>query len=249
MSLEVSDTFREIVLTTEGTRSVKEVLFITDTKSSLAFDHEARVAILNILARGIKDTCTSVQYDEETEARIEMKKKITRYALSVIEIVKMSKDHKDLIDLTRNQIYHHLGVMIDSGIIEKYGTVQTGKRFTDYYRRSAKSYVLTLETPNYGDEFLRKYEANRLDKLLSMFTLKLSAKQKKELLNLRVKIQKLQDKWRPMIAQMTQDDVTDREVIQFYHWLLDMYSLTSSEYIEIGKSIAEILFPDSMEDL
>ncbi|MGY5852418.1 MAG: hypothetical protein RTU92_02500 [Candidatus Thorarchaeota archaeon] len=247
MSEDMPDLFRDIVLTPEGESPIKEVMFITDEKSARAFDHEARIAILTILARGTKDKSTSVQYDQESDVRTETTKKVVRTALSVIEIVKMSKKYDDVMSLTRNQIYHHFPVMIDSGIIVKHGTVQTGNRFTDYYRRTAISYVLTLETPDYGDDFLRKIESDNLDKLLSMFKLSLDNSQQKELLELRVKMQKLQDRWRPLIAKMAQDDVTDREIIRFYHWLLDIYSLKNPEYIELGKSIAKILFPEALE--
>ncbi|NHI84244.1 MAG: hypothetical protein EAX81_08080 [Candidatus Thorarchaeota archaeon] len=248
MLVDMPDTLREIVLTPAGKQPMKEVMFITDPDSGLAFDHKARIAILTILARGVPDTSTTVEYDQATDVTTETRRKTVRYALSVIEIMKMSNEYEGFKKLTRNQIYHHLQVMIDSGVIVKHGTVQNGNRFTDYYRRTAKNFVLTLETPSYGAEFLKDHESKRLEGLLSMFAFKLNRSQKEKLLELRIKTQKLQDKWRPMIAKLTQDDVADQEVICFYHWLVDVYSLTCPEYIELGRNVAAILFPHSLED-
>jgi hypothetical protein len=244
---QVFDSILNIELSEDAEASQRQAMFITNLKTANEFEHPVRIAILTIMRQGIPDTSTTESVDERTGERIIVRKPVTRNALSVNEIVNMSKEHADVQELTRNMVNHHLPRMVEIGFVRRYGTLRTGKRTTDYYQRVAKQYVVTMETPHLGSEFLLTQETQRIDRTLQTFRIDLSKLEKKELADLLVKCEILKDKWRKDIAALVRDDVTEPEVVNMYHWLLDAYATGSKEYMQLFSRIREILFKDGLE--
>jgi len=242
----VSDSIADIELSEEAEAAQRQAMFITDLNTANEFEHPARIAILTIMRRGIPDTLTTESVDQRTGERIIVRKPVTRNALSVNEIVNMSKEHADVQELTRNMVNHHLPRMVEIGFVQRYGTLRTGKRTTDYYQRVAKQYVVTMETPHFGSEFLLAQETLRIDRTLQIFKIDLGESEKKELVDLLVKCELLKDKWRKDIAALVRDDVTEPEVVNMYHWLLDAYATGSKEYMQLFNRIREILFKNGL---
>jgi hypothetical protein len=243
----ISDSISGIELSENAEAAQREAFFITDLNTANEFEHPARIAILTIMWRGIPDTSTTESVDDRTGERIIIRKPVTRNALSVNEIVNMSKEHPDIQELTRNMVNHHLPRMIEAGFVRRYGTLRTGKRTTEYYQRVARQYVLTMETPHFGSEFLLTQESLRIDRTLQAFKIDLAEAEKKELVDLLVKCELLKDKWRKDIAALVREDVTEPEVVNMYHWLLDAYATGSREYAQLFNRIREILFKDNLE--
>lgn len=237
----------KIKLTKAGKRPQRGAIFITDYQLAIEFEQEPRLTISQILGRGIPDFIVETLVDNKTGVRTIKEIPTTRYALSVSEIVDLSKEYKDLQPVTRNQVNHHLRRLEELGFIHKYGTLWVGKRAIDYYRRSSKYVVVTMETPYYDEDFLLDREGKRMDKTLGVFDIKLNANDRKEVARLLTKSELLKDSWRAMIADLVKEDVTDPEVVNMYHWLLDAYAMGNDEYIEIWRKIRKILFGDETE--
>lgn len=247
MSDLVFDSIADIELSEDAKATQRQAMFITDLNTATEFEQPVRIAILAIMRQGIPDTSTTESVDESTGERIVVRKPVTRNALSVNEIVNMSKEHADVQRLTRNMVNHHLRRMVEMGFVRRYGALRTGKRTTDYYQRVAKQYIVTMETPHFGSEFLLKQETQRIDRTLQTFKIDLGESEKEELVDLLVKVELLKDKWRKDIAALVRDDVTEPEVVNMYHWLLDVYATGSREHMELFSRIREILFKDGLE--
>ena len=247
MNDPVFDSIVDIELSEDAKAARRQAMFITDLNTATEFEHPVRITILTIMRRGIPDTSTTESVDERTGERIIVRKPVTRNALSVNEIVNMSKEHADIQGLTRNMVNHHLPRMVEMGFVRRYGTLRTGKRTTGYFQRVAKQYVVTMETPHFGSKFLLTQETLRIDRTLQAFKIDLGESEKKELADLLVKCELLKDKWRKNIAALIRDDVTEPEVVNMYHWLLDAYATGSKEYMQLFSRIREILFKDSLE--
>ncbi|MDF1538542.1 MAG: hypothetical protein P1Q69_06535 [Candidatus Thorarchaeota archaeon] len=245
--MQIGDSIKGIKITKEGKREQKQAVFLTDPQKAIELDHPVRRAIIQILSRGIPDRITVQSTDPLTNELALERVRIERDILSVTEIVRMSEEHLDILTITRNQVNHHLQKMIDEEFLIHFGTLTTGKRTTDYYRRVAKQYVITMETPNLGEDFLRKRETGRLQRTLGLFNIELSKEEINELIEIRVKLELMQDKWRTKIAGMIQNDVTDPEITDTYHWMLEAYSIGSDEYLKLFRRFREILFGE-MED-
>ena len=108
MTEDITDTLEGIQLTKEAQKPINEYEFVSDKNRAKELDDTARLAILQILRRGIDDTKTTTTKDEATGDTIIRQREVKRTALSVVEIVKMSQEHKDLEEITKNQVYHHL---------------------------------------------------------------------------------------------------------------------------------------------
>ncbi len=242
MDAQLGDSITGIEVTREGAVLQKEALFLTDSEKALELDHPVRRAIIAILGRGIPDRITIEKTDQVTKEKVRERVPINRDIMSITEIVKMSEEHLDIINLTRNQVNHHLPKMIDEGFLIHFGTLTTGDRTTAFYRRAAKQYVVTMETPNLGADFLREREQKRLSHSLNLFDLELSKEEVTELIDLRVKVELLQDKWRTKIASLIKKDVTEPEIVSIYHWMLEAYSIGSDEYVKLLRRFREILF-------
>ena len=246
MNDPVFDSIADIELSQDAEAAQRQAMFITDLNTATEFEHPVRIAILTIMRRGTPDTSTTESVDERTGERITIRKPVTRNALSVNEIVNMSREHADVQELTRNMVNHHLPRMVKNGFVRRYGTLKTGKRTTDYYHRVAKQYVLTMETPHFGSEYLLTQETLRIDRTLQTFKIDLGESEKKELIDLLVKCELLKDKWRKDIAALVRDDITEPEVVNMYHWLLDAYAIGSTEYMQLFSRIREILFKNGL---
>ncbi|MFX1577834.1 MAG: hypothetical protein ACFFCF_11795, partial [Promethearchaeota archaeon] len=114
------DTIRNIRKTTEGKKPAKEILFITDSDMAQALDDPAKLEIILILGKGVEDSHTVEESNEATGETVIRRWPVQRYALSVSEIVKQSKQ-VGVAGLTRNQVYHHLPGLIDAGYVIKFG--------------------------------------------------------------------------------------------------------------------------------
>jgi DNA-binding PadR family transcriptional regulator len=142
-------------------------------------------------------------------------------------------------------VYHHLPILEKAGYVIKYGTVTTGKRTTDYYRRTAKGFMLTKGAWGTEEKRIREKIEGYTFKMLEAFNLRLSKEQREELLELSVKRAKMQHEWRTKIAEMVSLDVANKEILSMYEMLLDYYSVGSKEYMDIIYRIREILFPEN----
>ena len=248
MNAQLPKSISEIKVTKKGKEPQDGAIFITDIQLATEFEQEPRLTISQILGRGTSDFIVEASVDEQTGVRTTMEIPTTRYAMSVSEIVEMSKKHKDLQSVTRNQVNHHIRRMEELGFIHKYGTLWVGKRAIDYYRRSSKFVVVTMETPYFDRDFLLDREGKRMDKTLGVFNIKLNARARKEVVKLLTKSELLKDSWRGMIADLVRDDVTNPEVVNMYHWLLDAYAMGNAEYIEIWRKIRMIIFGEKSEE-
>lgn len=247
MDAVIPNSISEIKPTEAGAKPQSGAIFITDYQLATEFEQEPRLTISQILGRGISDVVIETSVDEETGVRTTREIPTTRYALSVSEIVELSKKHEDIQSVTRNQVNHHLRRLEELGFIHKYGTLWVGKRAIDYYRRTSKYVVVTMATPHYDEDFLRDREGKRMETTLGIFNIKLNARDRKKVVELLTKSEILKDSWRGMIADLVRDDVTDPEVVHMYHWLLDAYAMGNEEYVEIWREIRKILFGDKSE--
>jgi hypothetical protein len=242
MELEMPDTLTGIKLTAAGKSDQKQVIFITDLDIATELEHPVRMAIIKILSRGISDKITVKSVDAKTRTTTTTEKPVQRNALTVIEIVKLSEAHDDIETLTRNQINHHIPKMVKLGFVHKFGTLTTGKRKTNYYRRSAKQFVVTMGTPYYSEEWLERRETERLERTLRAFDIELNSKEKADLAYLLTKSELLKDKWRAKIADLAKGDLTDPKMVDMYHWLIDAYAMGNQEYLDIHQKIRDLLF-------
>jgi DNA-binding transcriptional ArsR family regulator len=238
------DTLVGIKLTTDGKKPQKQAIFITDLEEAKIIEHPVRMAIIAILNKGIMDNITTKFVDPTSNASTVTTTPTQRNILSVIEIVKVSKEHDDILTLTRNQVNHHLSKLVEKKFVHRYGTVTTGKRITHYYRRAAKQYVVTMETPYYNKKWLEQRESARLEQTLNAFDINLTKKEKSELAKLLTRSELLKDNWRSKIADLARGDVTEPNITDMYHWLIDAYAMGSQEYLDIHRRIREILFQE-----
>ncbi len=241
---ENTDTLKGIVLTGEGKVKPKEVEFVKDNKRAKEIDEPVRLQILQILRNGIEDTQTTEEYNEETGERIIRERTVRRNIMSVVEIVKLSPTCDGCKPLTKNQIYHHLPILEKAGYIIKYGTVTTGKRTTDYYRRTAGGFVVTTELRHMDIKTIKKKTADFIDRTERVFDIDITDIQKEKLVKLQMRIMELEYENRQKIAEMIRGDVADEEVLGAYDWLIHLYAIGNDEYVSVQKEVRSIIFPD-----
>ncbi|MFW9957593.1 MAG: hypothetical protein ACFFCT_05945 [Candidatus Odinarchaeota archaeon] len=244
MGDEITDGLKGIVLTNEGKQPQREIVFITDEERATILDEPVRYHILQVLREGIDDTLTTESVDGNGDKIIRVRD-VKRNALSVIEIVKLSTEccGPD-IEISKNQVYHHLPTLEKGGYVIKYGTVTTGKRTTDYWRRTAMGFVLTKGEWTGGGVTISKKMGPLVETMLQSFDLKIPEEKHKELLELMTKQVVMQSAWRTRIAELVKGDVADKKVLEIYGTLLDYYAAGSKEYVEVVTKIREILFPN-----
>lgn len=242
---EISDSLEGIVLTKEGKEPQKEIVFVTNEEVAEVLDEPVRYNILQTLRKGVEDTLTTKTVDKETSDTIIRQKIVRRDVLSVVEIVKQSPECCiQGEEITKNQVYHHLPKLIEYGYVIKYGTVTKGKRSTDYYRRTARGFMLTTGAWGTEEKRIREKLEGFTDKMLETFNLKIPKEQREELIELSIKRAKMQHTWRTKIANMVNLDIATKETLSMYEMLLDYYSVGSKEYMDIINRIREILFPN-----
>ncbi len=240
-----TDTLKEIALTKEGKKPQKEIEIVYDKQRCDELAELVRFQILQVLRQGIDDTQTTEDFNEETNERIIRQKIVKRNIMSVVEIVRSSTKSDCCEVITKNQLYHHLPKLIESGYVIKYGTVTTGKRTTDYYRRTAKGFMLLGADPSADEEKIKRKISEGREKIASTFDLDISPESGNELSELWMKSTLLQMEHRGKIAKMIRGDVADSEVMELFELILNIYSMGSDEYVQIQKRMQEILFSDS----
>lgn len=232
-----------IQLTPEGKKPQKELEFITDEKRAAVFSEPARRQMIAVLRNGIDDEITTEEFNKETNERIIRKRNVKRYAMSVVEIVKASAELPKSEGLTKNQVYHHLPALIEAGLVIKYGTVTTGKRTTDYYRRTARGFVIAASTGT-NEKEIRKEITEKCDRMSRVFHLDIPEGRKDELIDLCMKADMLSTSWTAKIGERIMEDVADPEILEMYRWLMEIYAIGSPEYMDYAKKIRKILFPN-----
>ncbi len=254
MNDEITDTFqieeeekddKKFEITEEGKKPQDEIIFVRDEERAETLDDPVRYAIITVLKRGVPDTKTTKTTDEATGDTIIRQRDVTRYALSVVEIVKKSGVHEDIEDITKNQVYHHLPKLIDAGFIIKFGTITTGKRTTDYYRRTAKGFVLTTGMLMHDEKHMRKKLSKYTERMMKVFDLDLTEEQQKMLEDLRYKIFMMQYDGRSKVAAKIKGDIADKEVLDMYEFLIHIHAIRNDEYVDLHKQITKLIFPDT----
>lgn len=248
MSNEITDGLEGIVLTEEAKRPQEEIVFITDEERAEILNDTVRLQILQVLREGIDDTLTTKTVDPNTGDNITREREVKRDIMSVLEIVKRSKECCGPDDqVSKNQVYHHLPKLESGGFVVKYGTITTGEkggRTTDYYRRTARGFVLATGFSTAHDKAIEKKTIHWVESMLESFDLDVPNEKKERLIELTNKRVRMQSKWRRKIAELVKVDVADKEVLEIYGTLLDYYSMGSDEYMEVLQDIRKILFSD-----
>ena len=245
IATEITDSLEGIVLTKEGKEPQRELVFITNEEVADVLDESVRFNILQTLRKGVEDTLTTRTTDEETGDTIIRQKIVKRNVLSVVEIVKQSPEGcVQGEEITKNQVYHHLPKLIEYDYVIRYGTVTKGKRSTDYYRRTAKGFMLTTGAWGTEEKRIREKLEGFTDKMLDTFNIEVSNEKREELLELSVKRAQMQHEWRTKIAEMVNLDIATKETLSMYEMLLDYYSIGSKEYMDAIYKIRAILFPE-----
>ena len=244
MTDETPDSLKGIELTKEAKKPVKEIEFIADEALAKEIDDPVRLAILQIIRKGIPDIHTTESIDKETGDKIIRQREVKRDALSVVEIVKLSSDIKDYEPVTKNQVYHHLPKLIEAGFIIKFGTKKTGDRTTDYYARTAKGFVVTSTTTAFDEKHLRIKSEEHIKNILTNFDIQMTEEEQKEFVELSYKLFMTQLDARGKISKMIKVDVADKKVLYMYDFLLEMYSLGSNEYVELYRKMRKLLFKE-----
>ncbi|TFG12993.1 hypothetical protein EU537_07640 [Candidatus Thorarchaeota archaeon] len=245
LNADIPDSLEGIELTEEGKGPQEEIVFIKDPERAAELDDSARLSILRVLREGIPDTVTSKRRDEKTGDLIIRQREIQRHALSVVEIVKQSKKVEGAEEVTKNQVYHHLPKLIDANYVVKYGTVTTGKRTTDYYRRTAKGFVVTTGMLDADEKVLKKKSRNYVEKITQKFDIELTEEQQKELANLLLQKYKLEMQPRREVANLIRGDLADKELLDLYEFLIEIQSLGQEAYIDLHRRMREIIFSNN----
>jgi hypothetical protein len=225
---------------------INEIVFVNDPERAEILDDQVRYMIIQVLRRGIDDTTTTRDVDSETGERIIRQRDVKRTALSVVEMVKLSESYDDIENITKNQVYHHLPKLIEGGFVVKFGTVTTGKRTTDYYRRTAKGFVLTVGDFVIDQKLMKKKSGHYIDMYAKVFDIDLSVADKKELADLMVESMRVEQQGRSKIGQLIKGDVADKKVLSMYEDLVRLYAMGDDEWYKIQKRIREILLPKGL---
>jgi hypothetical protein len=238
-----TDTLRGIKLTKEGKKAIKEIDYVKDSKRADILQEYGRDAILAILRKGIPDTMTTKEIDEKTgKVKVEVKTHLTRHALSIVELAKLSNDSTYVKKpITKSQVIHHLPIMIENGYVIKYGTLKTGKRSTDYYRRTSEIFLF-FDMPGMGDEELKEFFNNEFDRIEEVYGLPITKSDRKELLPLYYKEYSIEQEAREHLVKRARTDIARGSDIDLHHRLCELYSFKFEEWIEVRKRIREIIF-------
>jgi DNA-binding transcriptional ArsR family regulator len=238
--LAQTDTIRDIQLTEEGKKPPKKVDFVYGEDRVKILHDPVRLLILQILRDGIEDILTEESFDESTGVHLTKKQTVKRQILSVHEIIKASKKSDSYDELTKNQIYHHLPLLVDGGFVAKHGIVTKGKRSTDYYRRTAGNFVtfgLHYDPEKYSPAIRKEIEET-----LPVFKLDLSKDEKKTLTELVVHAEVMRLKWAGKIEDLVVEDIADNKPIEMFERLLWIYATGNKEFLETLSEIRSLIF-------
>jgi len=234
-----TDTIREIELTELGKKPLRKIDFVHGEKRVQILHNPARLLILQILRDGVDDTLTEESFDKNTQILHTKRQVVKRHALSVLEIIKISKN--DSYDtLTKNQIYHHLPLLEEGGFVVKHGIVTKGKRKTDYYRRTAENFI------TYGLHFDPEKYSKAIKKdiasALPVFEFNLSKEETQELAELLVNAEVMRLKWAPMVENLVIDDIADDKLVEMFDRFLWIYSIGQNDFLQVISEIRSLVF-------
>ncbi|MHA2207790.1 MAG: hypothetical protein ACXABV_01345 [Candidatus Thorarchaeota archaeon] len=246
---EITDALTGIKAPEETSRfpdPMNEIVFVNDPEKAEILDEQVRYMIIQVLRRGIDDTCTTRDVDKETGERIIRQRDVKRHALSVVEIVKLSETYDDIENITKNQVYHHLPKLIEGGYVVKFGTVTTGKRTTDYYRRTAKGFVVTVGEFVLDKKMMKKKIGHYINMYTKVFDIELSDDDRKELADLMIESMRVEHEGRAKIGQLIKGDVADKKVLSLYEDLVKLYAMGDDDWSKIQRRVRAILLPKSL---
>ena len=229
------DTLLNIKITPEGQQPIKDVEFVSDKKRVSLIMNDIRRVIIKVLREGIEDTVTIESFDEEHQERIIRQKIVYRNIMSVAEIVEQSKRIPPSKKLTKNQVYHHLPILIDAGIVIKYGTIESGKRNTDYYRRTANAF--SLHCYSCEDDNIKNMVKEKLGDLIK----RLNPNKMDELSELVFSLEATRDKYTKQAYTIVGGDITTLNACSDFEWLVWILSLADEKLPKIAEKIREIV--------
>ena len=241
--LAQSDTTRDIQLNKAGRTSPRKVDFVHGEERVKILHDPVRLLILQILRDGIEDTLTEESFNEETGVHLTKQQMVKRQVLSVHEIIKVSRESTTYDKLTKNQIYHHLPLLVDGGFVVKHGTVTRGKRTTDYYRRTAGNFVtfgLHYDPEKYSPAIRKEIE-----EALPVFKLDLSKDEQKALTELVVHAEVMRLKWAEKVERLVVEDIADDKPIEMFERLLWIYATGDEKFLKTLNEIRSLIFGDN----
>jgi len=237
-----TDTLRGIKLTKAGKTPIKELEYVKDSKRAEILWEYARDAILAILRNGIPDTVTTEEIEEETGQKLRIERHLTRHALSIVELAKLSANQAYVEKpITKSQVIHHLPILIEHGYVVKYGTLKSGKRSTDYYRRTSELFLF-VNMPGVGIDELEESFTEMIFRIEEVYNLSYTKSEKNELLKLFLKADSLLQEGREYFIQRARTDIARRSDVELHRRLYQIYAFKSEEWIETNRRINEILF-------
>ncbi|TFG09919.1 hypothetical protein EU538_03480 [Candidatus Thorarchaeota archaeon] len=237
----VPDGIKGIELTEEGEKKIRRIDFVSDSERAAILHDPVRLQILQMLRDGIEDKVIHESFDETTGERIIRERIVERNELSVYELLRLSKEKNEYAPLTKNQVYHHLPKLVEGGYVIKHGVVRTGKRTTDYYRRTAENFV-TFGL-HYDPAEFESAVREEVRNALPVFDLPLSEDEMKKLIDLLLDTEVMRLRWAGKIEELVQADVTDPKEVEIFDWLLWVYATGQPEYIETLNRTRRLLFP------
>lgn len=242
IELQQTDTIRNLQLTEEGRSPPKKADFIHGEDRVKILHDPVRLTILQILREGIDDTLTDESFDKETGVRITKQQPVKRQIMSVHEIIKASKESDSYTNLTKNQIYHHLPLLVEGGFVVKHGVVTRGKRTTDFYRRTAGNFV-TFGL-HYDPEKYSPTVRKEIEEALSVFKLDLTKDEKAAVTELIVHAEVMRLKWAGKIESLVAEDIADNKPIEMFDRLLWIYATGNEKFLQSLNEIRSIIFND-----
>jgi len=242
--VEMSDSLKGMELTKEGKVPMKETDMLISVERIDLFTDPVKSAIIEIFREGITDTTTTETTDEDTGDRIIRQKEIKRYALSVRDIANLSEScqfHKKPI--TTSQVYHHLSKLIEYGFVIKYGTLTTGKRTTDYYRRTAKLLIFANK-PGYDEQQIFEDITNNINRAIEIFGFEVSKVKKQQLGKIQQQLREYDHKGFIEIIKKIKGDIANRHDMFLFWDLATLVSMQSDDWMALQKKRYKILFGD-----
>lgn len=240
---QIFDSLKGIDLTEEASEPQKELWIVLNDEKAQILNDPVRRRIIKIFREGLDDSVTTEEYNSETKEKIIREKQVKRHCLSVSDIIHQSNVFNKDERLSRNQVYHHLPLLIDGGYLINYGTVINGKRKTTYYRRTAKNFIIAAGNQlDSGNDYL-KYESIKIvDEYSALFKKTFPVEEKDELIKLITEIYCLHLNMIDEFSKQINQDVTSPREIELLQNLMDIYAMGNPEYVSTLKKIHSILF-------
>ncbi|MFW9909861.1 MAG: hypothetical protein ACFFEF_14940 [Candidatus Thorarchaeota archaeon] len=253
MDDQIPSSLAGIELTPEGKIPVKEIDLVIDQGRADILLDSTRSSILRILKDGVTDVITSVSTDAESGDRIIRQKEVTRDVLSVVELVRISKDpDNDIESFSMSQAYHHLSKLIEHGFVVRYGTITTGKRTTDYYRRSARTFILERLPGDSSSSIEDRLKLARdqvksyADRILNLFKFELSDKDYDTFIDLLTRKEEIELKSSMFakVVTLLRSDIASNEELTILHEIMNLYSVKNDDWVNESRKIHDLLFSE-----